>query len=337
MLILVAVTINTAVNSGLFGHAKDATTKWADKQREESEIGNDNYITDSVNEYTGNKKYDRTGLKIGDYVDYTPEPAENYMGLGVSSNAHENPSGSNKNPIEGIQQDKSLKWRIMSINEDGSVDLISEKATNEKIYLHYALGCNNGVFLLNDLCSNLYSNSTLGVTARSINLLDIESRLNSRGIAVRDAYHDEYKSYGETRIYSDYQVKTPDIYKHVGKTLEEETKSYYTSPTTETYTLENNLEVTETFYVLYINADYFDLPIFVDLLVSGDNSYWLASRLAYHLNPPSFGIRRIDLGWSYGRPYRHNIRGLYYVRRLGLERKYRLWWFFCSSTGSFRC
>lgn len=38
MLILVAVTVNVAVNSGLFKHAGDATKKWGDAQREESEL-----------------------------------------------------------------------------------------------------------------------------------------------------------------------------------------------------------------------------------------------------------------------------------------------------------
>ena len=50
MLILIAVTIRVAINSGLFGHAGEATNKWADAQREEELIGND--LEDTVNKYT---------------------------------------------------------------------------------------------------------------------------------------------------------------------------------------------------------------------------------------------------------------------------------------------
>ena len=52
MLILVAVTVRVAINSGLFGHAKDATERWADAQNQEGLIGNDNSIEDTVNKYT---------------------------------------------------------------------------------------------------------------------------------------------------------------------------------------------------------------------------------------------------------------------------------------------
>ena len=48
MLILVAVVVRTAINSGLFGHAKNATGKWADEQRKEGEIGNGKITIDGT-------------------------------------------------------------------------------------------------------------------------------------------------------------------------------------------------------------------------------------------------------------------------------------------------
>lgn len=53
ILILVAVTVTTAIQSGLFGHAGEATKQWAEEQEKEANIGNDNEIRDTVNEYTG--------------------------------------------------------------------------------------------------------------------------------------------------------------------------------------------------------------------------------------------------------------------------------------------
>jgi len=190
MLILVAVTVNLAVNSGLFGHAKNATQGWKAEEEKESNIGNDNYIKDTVNQYTGEQNSDpmttdRSFLKVGDYIDYTPDTAENYIGLGTSASEK---SGSASNPVAGIPQDTTLKWRVMNINDDGSVDIVSASPIVKSIYFCGSIGYNNYVFLLNDLCKSLYSNSTLEVTARSIDLEDIEPKLNSIGIAARNAY-----------------------------------------------------------------------------------------------------------------------------------------------------
>ena len=44
ILILVAVTVTTAIQSGLFGHAGEATKQWAEEQEKEANIGNDNEI-----------------------------------------------------------------------------------------------------------------------------------------------------------------------------------------------------------------------------------------------------------------------------------------------------
>ena len=62
MLILVAVAVRAAVNSGLFGHAKNATQKWADEQRKETNIGNGPIEI-------GGKTYD----SIDDYLDEIKE------------------------------------------------------------------------------------------------------------------------------------------------------------------------------------------------------------------------------------------------------------------------
>lgn len=61
MLILVAVVVRTAINSGLFGHAKNATEKWGDAQRKEGEIGNgkitiDGTEYDSIDDYLESNK-----------------------------------------------------------------------------------------------------------------------------------------------------------------------------------------------------------------------------------------------------------------------------------------
>ena len=298
MLILVAVTVNTAVNSGLFGHAKNATQGWKSEEEKESNIGNDNYINDTVNQYTGgqnvdNMTTDRSFLKVGDYIDYTPDTAGNYMGLGTSENEK---AGSASNPAEGIPQDTTLKWRVMNINDDGNVELVSAAPISSSVYFQGSVGYNNVVLLLNDLCKSQYSNSTLGVTARSIDLEDIEKKFNSTGINARNAYIYGDTQYGNTKTYSGSNSYTPDIYNHVGKTTAEENKDYYTTPTTATHAQIGTLEVQQTYYYFSNTpANYFDNATFHELIFGTGTSYWLASRCANcNSTYANFGLRYVS-------------------------------------------
>ena len=294
MLILVAVTVNTAVNSGLFGHAKNATQGWKSEEEKESNIGNDNYINDIVNQFSDSQtKPDRSFLKVGDYIDYTPDTAGNYMGLGTSENEK---AGSTDNPADGIPQDTTLKWRVMNINNDGSVDIVSAAPIATNVYFQGSLGYNNGVLLLNDLCKSQYSNSTLGVTARSIDLEDIEKKFNSTGINARNTYNNGNKTYGQTQTYTNNYSYTPDIYNHVGKTAAEESKDYYSTPTTATHSQKGTLEVQQTYYYFSNTpASYFDDSTFHELIFGTGTAYWLASRYALcYSTRACFGLRYVN-------------------------------------------
>ena len=296
MLILVAVTVNTAVNSGLFGHAKNATQGWKSEEEKESNIGNDNYINDTVNQFSSSQtnsdsKPDRSFLRVGDYIAYNPDTAGNYMGLGTSTSEK---AGSSSNPAAGIPQDTTLKWRVMNINDDGSVDLVSAAPIATNVYFQGSLGYNNGVLLLNDLCKSQYSNSALGVTARSIDLEDIEKKFNSTGINARNTYNNGNKTYGQTQTYTNNYSYTPDIYNHVGKTAAEESKDYYSTPTTATHTQKGTLEVQQTYYNITTQASYFDDATFHELIFGTSTYYWLASRYALCGSPyADFGLRSV--------------------------------------------
>ena len=304
MLILVAVTVNTAVNSGLFGHAKNATQGWKSEEEKESNIGNDNYINDTVNQFSSSQtnpdsKPDRSFLRVGDYIAYNPDTAGNYMGLGTSTSEK---AGSSSNPAAGIPQDTTLKWRVMNINDDGSVDLVSAAPIATNVYFQGSLGYNNGVLLLNDLCKSQYSNSTLGVTARSIDLEDIEKKFNSTGINARNTYNNGNKTYGQTQTYTNNYSYTPDIYNHVGKTAAEESKDYYSTPTTATHSQKGTLEVQQTYYYFSNTpSSYFDDSTFHELIFGTGTAYWLASRYAYcGSTDADFGLRFVSSAALYG-------------------------------------
>jgi hypothetical protein len=304
MLILVAVTVNTAVNSGLFGHAKNATQGWKSEEEKESNIGNDNYINDTVNQFSGSQtnpdnKPDRSFLKVGDYIAYNPDTAGNYMGLGTSTSEK---AGSSSNPAAGIPQDTTLKWRVMNINDDGSVDLISATPISTSVYFQGSIGYNNGVLLLNELCKTQYSNNTLGVTSRSINLEDIEKNFNSTGIAARNSYTSSGNvQYGNIKTYSENYSYSPDIYDKVGKTTAEESKNYYTTPTTATHTQKGTLEVQQTYYNITTPASYFGDSTFHELIFGTGTVYWLASRYAdCSSSSANFGLCGMYIDHLYG-------------------------------------
>ena len=217
MLILVGVTINIAIDGGLFSTAKEAVKQTEiEAYREKIDAIRINLLPEQIAEGLEGKKYidrieeairkdnnferstikrkdDKTLIvitkegyefeiteeetkyigkgnvitdypKVGDYVNYTPQNTT------TSYNFEAKYSGNSSN--QTINQE-TLKWRILNINDDGTIDLISDETTSTTITFKGALGYNNEVYLLNDFCNTLYSNSKYDAPARSLNIEDI--------------------------------------------------------------------------------------------------------------------------------------------------------------------
>ena len=180
-----------------------------------------------------------------------------------------------------------MNWRILKINGDGSIDIISDP-TNKYVYFKGSLGYNNGVYLLNDICKELYSNTTKGVTARSVNLKDMEDWLTEAGKTARAKYSSGTATYGETKTYKDNYSYTPDAY----NSEEDENSNHYTSPTTKTYTKLGTLNAKQTYYNIPINETNYGEGAKV---LSNSNYYWVAARYidCYSFNA-LFGLRYAD-------------------------------------------
>ena len=244
-------------------------------------------VSVTVNQYSS--KY-----KIGDYVNYTYDTASNYVLTSATC-------GSSSNPTDGIPQTTGLKWRILNIDEaNGTVDLISENPTGTNVYFQGILGYNNGPYLMNEICKAQYSNKTLGVEARNINLLDMEKQLTAAGIAARNAYkyNSDTAKYGTTKTYTS-NTKYPSLYvgqKGAGPNVAEanantiaqpditkgndpyeESKAIATTePTTDnTSGTGNPLTVTQTYYNISINSTNYGDAYKV---LSNSTWYWVASR-----------------------------------------------------------
>ena len=308
LLILAGVSINLVLgNNGIIAKAKEAETKSAEASQ--NDLKGMNALTEEMNNALGEKpKVDLSKYKIGDYVNYTYDPAGSYS---LSSTY----SGYDSNQTIA-QSTETLKWRILNIDEaKGTVDLISENSTGTSVYFCDILGYNNGPYLMNEICKAQYSNKSLGVNARSINLLDMEKHLTAAGIEKRNAYTNSSsgKKYGETKTYTN-NTKYPSLYagqKGAGVNVAEtevetkmekiditkgndpyeESKAIATTePTTDnTSGTGNPLTVTQTRYDITINAiNYGD----VGSVLSNSSWYWVASRCVFtESGDAGFGLR----------------------------------------------
>ncbi len=246
-------------------------------------------------------------IKIGDSVNYTYDPAGSYS---LSSTY----SGSSD---QTIAQTTGLTWKVLNVDKENyTVDIISTNPTSSTVYFKNILGYNNGPYLMNEICKAQYSNKTLGVEARSINLLDMEKHLTADGIKARNAY--QYNSstakYGTTKTYPS-NTKYPSLYanqKGAGPNVSsitpsditkgndpyEESKPIATTePTTDnTSGTGNPLTVTQTYYNISIDNTNYGTA---STVLANGTPFWVAARYVYAGSSIAyFGLRYADTGTS---------------------------------------
>ncbi len=163
----VSITMLTGQN-GILNRAKEAkeNTEVAQAEEDEKMQGYENTI----------EKYAYgvpEGLKVGEEVTYSPSGTYNWQAKYCSTTQTDDV---NLSSASG-ESFNLTKWRVLSI-ENGKVELVPTKSTSGIVYLGQAQGYNNGVKLLNDACSNLYGNESKGITARNLNLEDIEKYMD---------------------------------------------------------------------------------------------------------------------------------------------------------------
>ena len=239
-------------------------------------------------------------IKIGDSVNYTYDPAGSYS---LSSTY----SGSSD---QTIAQTTGLTWKVLNVDKENyTVDIISTNPTSSTVYFKNILGYNNGPYLMNEICKAQYSNKTLGVEARSINLLDMEKHLTADGIKARNAY--QYNSstakYGTTKTYPS-NTKYPSLYanqKGAGPNVSsitpsditkgndpyEESKPIATTePTTDnTSGTGNPLTVTQTYYNISIDNTNYGTA---STVLANGTPFWVAARYVNtYSSIADFGLR----------------------------------------------
>ena len=179
LLILAGISISMLTGqNGILNRAAEAKEKTGIAQQDEEEKMQGYEST--IEQYTGKIP---DGLKVGSTVTYSPSGTYNWQAKYCSTTQTNDVTLSSANG----DSFNLTEWKVLSI-ENGKVELVPTKPTDGTVYLGQAQGYNNGVKLLNDACSSLYSNKSKGITARSLNIEDIEKYMDETKLAEAHEY-----------------------------------------------------------------------------------------------------------------------------------------------------
>ena len=186
LIILATVAINFAFgDNGLITEAEKARDIAANSTVEEetamnsmiAEIDNINGGANAENSLV--KAFERGEIKVGDYVNYTPE-AHDPITVGTSETGYTNSAGISDGTDQIFSQDASTTWRVLGLSEDGQHLLLTTGSPIKKdgddpyLVLESYIGADNCVNVLNTI-SSLYHNSTLADETRSMTIEDIKN------------------------------------------------------------------------------------------------------------------------------------------------------------------
>ena len=186
-------------------------------------------------------------VKVGDYVEYIPDTAE----YTTDTNNTGYTSAQTLNT-------ETKDWRVLYVNsETGEVLLTTNGIVNSGTYLRGTKGYFRGPTELNNICKALYSNSSLGITARSMTIEDLNKACNyTPSEPTRYAHYPNGKTFPGGNITIEYNGKTYTKKAHGGSTA-----NFYTSDgggiektdsdgfTYRTPEANNPVYVTKTYYV----------------------------------------------------------------------------------------
>ncbi len=266
--------------------------------------------------------------KVGEIVSYTPNTPSTGYDLSTAKSGYRVAQ-----TIDGTYDPTT--WKIMEVDENGNITKLFgvPSDSQSKVGFGNSKGYNNGVYLLNDICKSRYGNASLGATARSLNIEDIESRMNSNGIAARNAnkgYNNNSIQYGTTKTFTGSNAQYPAIYaqeKYSGVDVSDVTDGtqvitgsvdataqakmnlngksgsddiYTTLPETSETTgpSKTNLTCTQTYYYFDSTpSSYFDDTNFYNMIFGTGTWFWLASRYVNCKSDESravFGLRYVS-------------------------------------------
>lgn len=214
-----------------------------------------------------NTDKEELGISVGDYVEYSYDGGT-YIVDGTYS-------GTNEEKTITILNSGTSIWRVIDVNKQSKqVKIIPTSLNNYEITLNGVNGFNNGVKLINDLCNQIFSNSQYNVTAKNIDIEDIE-KISSNISELKGINYGIEKEYNSL------------IYPYVlkGENNNSEQDEFFNN-----YETTSNIRLMQTYYTGNI---VFASSIYEDIIPSG--SYWISSRAVNNSGNAEYYIRTLNI------------------------------------------
>jgi len=251
-------------------------------------IVNSGYITNTLDDVKISSEDTEiiSSINVGDYISYIPNGV-----VGVTKyNATSDLSGYTSTQDVYLQ---NTLWRILNINSDGTIDLISDKelyinSDKSPLYLSDSIGYNNGVYLLNDICNQLYASSAYVIDGRNLNIEDIDKYLVSKNTSQKEFITYTKNTYYPTKWESELNSVINGLSNGILLRSDDGNIISNNVLTSSNISMKSNLNPISLTENGFINNVYY--TIFV---TSGN--YWLSSRYVDTLeNYGTFGILKIN-------------------------------------------
>ena len=296
LIILATVAINVTVGeNGLVKKAQEAAQKTEESQATEAmgiyltgvklkEIEEDFRLADYLSDNIGNdglEDFLNNGDGYGEvsYNGYNflvnlEDYTFTYLGKsnGLANRRLEQVLGNNNESVPGIAmveageiETEDLGWKVLSVNEDGTVNLIANKNTGFEVSLSGINGYTNGVKALNEICSKLYG--SLEINGEKV--------ISARSANVEDFYNVTY------RVGKEY--KTEKIQPYIN-TLDVANNEYSTEQITEYIDPTNTSNVQASNTQMILSGTGMTIKVASTTakatasMISTGNNYWLATR-----------------------------------------------------------
>mgnify|MGYP000478313699 CR=1 FL=1 len=252
-------------------------------------------------------------LQVGDVINYNPSGTYSWDRNYATSNSTATDTLSSSTG----QSFNVSKWKVLGIDKkNGKIEMVPATTPSGTVTLQGAQGYNNAVKLLNDACSSLYSDTSKGITARSIAEEDFVKVGGTKWINKRAA-HSNAARYGnqyETpyTTYNYYPVMYKNEANHVidgTKTESGLKQSEQTSLIAKTDESSTNgyLKATKSiqpYQTYYSTTDYATTASLLEgyssiLLPKGSSTtYWVASRCVnLYSSSCGFSVRIVYSGY----------------------------------------
>ena len=148
--------------------------------KKHSGTGSDKYILEMDKEDEDNKTESSEGdtIKVGDVIKYTPSEDSNFTVPEYK--------GVNDGSVKTLSTE-NLTWKVWKKTSD-SILITTTTPTSGIIKLYGEDGYDNGVQALNAYCKKYYSDTANEITARNINIDDLEDSMTKAGKTAKNGY-----------------------------------------------------------------------------------------------------------------------------------------------------